>query len=291
MSGFLSLVLAAALAATGIAQAQEGGGELDAFLSKLHYQSGTIAVPEAHAQLTLAPHFRYLGATDAQNVLENLWDNPPDSDVLGLILPDGEKTLREDSSWAVVVTYSDDGYVSDEEAAKIDYDAMLQDMQEATRDDNAARKEAGYDNVNLVGWAQKPRYDAGSNKLYWAKELAFDGSAEHTLNYDIRVLGRGGYLSLNAVAGMAQLSVVEEGMQKVLDMTEFDQGHRYADFNRSTDKLAKYGLATLVAGAIAGKAGLFAKLGIVLLKTWKLWLVGLAVAGGLLSKLFKRKGS
>jgi len=199
--------------------------------------------------------------------------------------------LREDSSWAVVVTYSDDGYVSDEEAAKIDYDAMLKQMQEATRDENAERKKLGYGTVELVGWAQKPRYDAGTNKLYWAKQLIFDGNAEHTLNYDIRVLGRGGYLSLNAIAGMAQLPAVETGMQKVLGMTEFDAGHRYADFNSSTDKLAKYGLAALVAGAIAGKAGLFAKLGIVLLKAWKLVLVGLVAVGGLVSKLFKRKNA
>lgn len=289
MSGFRHFVLACAFVTASLAHAQDDQQHLDEFLSQLHFQSGTITVPQAHAQITLAPEFRYLGIDDAQNVLEHLWGNPPDDSVLGLILPEGEKTLREEDSWVVVVAYFDDGHVSDEEASKIDYDAMLKDMREATRDGNDARKRAGYDTVELIGWAQKPHYDAGTNKIYWAKELAFEGNTEHTLNYDIRVLGRRGYLNLNAVASMAQLPVVEAGMQKVLGMTEFDQDHRYADFNSSTDKLAQYGLATLVAGAMASKAGLFAKLSIVLLKVWKLVLVGLAAVIGLVSKVFKRK--
>ena len=291
MRRFLAVLFACALACAGVAHAEteEGGEQLKQFLASLHFQSGTIAVPEAGATLRLVPEYRYLGAKDAQKVLEELWGNPPDSDVLGLILPKGERSLSDEKSWAVVVTYSDDGYVSDEEAAKTDYTKMLKDMQAGTREANQARQKAGYDTVELVGWAAPPRYDASSNKLYWAKELAFEGSPEHTLNYDIRVLGRKGYLSLNAVSGMSQLATVQEGMQRVLGMTEFDPGQRYADFNQATDKVAAYGIAALVAGGLAAKAGLFGKLLALLLAAKKLVFVAIAAIGGVIAKLFKRR--
>ena len=48
-------------------------------------------------------------------------------------------------------------------------------------------------------------------------------------------------------------------------MVEFDPGARYADYDKSTDKVAAYVLAALIGCGIAAKAGLFAKIGAVLL--------------------------
>ena len=81
-----------------------------------------------------------------------------------------------ESGWAVILTYVDDGHVDDSDATEIDYDDMLKDMKEGTEDNNDARKEAGYAAVHLIGWAEPPRYDAATKKLYWAKELNFEGS-------------------------------------------------------------------------------------------------------------------
>ena len=238
-------------------------------VQSLHFRSGEIAVPQAQAHFRLGSEFRYLDKSDARRVLEEFWGNPPDDDVLGLVVP-AATPLDSDQSWAVVVTFSDEGYVSDEDAAKTDYEKLLADMKEGTQAENAERKKAGYEKVDLVGWAVPPRYDGASKKLYWAKELAFEGSEQHTLNYDIRVLGRRGYLSLNAVSGMAELETVRTGMQQLLPMTEFDDGARYADYDAGNDKLAGYGIATLIGGGIAAKAGLFAKLGALLLGLKKL---------------------
>lgn len=268
--------------------AQDHSQDVKQFLDSLHYRTGTVEVNGGHATLKLTPDFRYLDADDAQRVLERLWGNPPDNKVLGMLLP-ANLSPADKGSWAVVITYSDDGHVSDEDAAKIDYDKMLKDMQEGTREANAEREKRGYHSVELVGWAAPPRYDATSNKLYWAKDLAFSGSREHTLNYDIRVLGRGGYLSLNAVSGMSQLPMVQSKMQDVLAMTDFDAGQRYGDFNASTDKIAAYGIGALVAGTIAAKAGLFAKLFAVILAAKKFIIAGLIGVGALLKKFFGRK--
>lgn len=295
----LKWILLGLLAVAGSAYAQdaemsEGEKQAHALVASLKWRDGEVAVPGAQARLKLGEDFRYLEAADARKVLEQLWGNPPDDTVLGMVVPRGRGVLA-DNSWAVVVTYSDEGYVSDEDAAKIDYDDLLKELKDGTKEENEARKEAGYEGIELLGWATPPRYDAASKKLYWAKELQGEGSEHRTVNYDIRVLGRKGYLSLNAVARMDELPEVKAGMQQLLPMVEFDTGSRYADYDSSTDKVAAYGLAALIGGGIAAKAGLFAKLGVLLLGLKKLLIPLVLVVGAFFKKILgffgRKKGS
>jgi uncharacterized membrane-anchored protein len=290
MKTLAHLIAAIALFACLAAGAQEGDDKaaVRKFVDSLHFRSGTVTIDAAHATLNLTSEFRFLDSKDAQRVLHDLWGNPPDSDVLGMLIPAGASLTDEKNSWVVVISYSDDGYVSDSEASTLDYDKMLKDMQQDARDSKAEREKQGYPAIEIIGWATPPHYDAAGNKLYWAKELNFSGAREHTLNYDIRVLGRGGYLSFNAVAGMHQLGMVKERMPQVLDMAEFDAGQRYTDFNSSTDKIAAYGIGALVAGAIAAKAGLFAKLLVLLLAFKKVVIVGFLAIAAALRKFFTR---
>jgi uncharacterized membrane-anchored protein len=264
------------------------------FLSSLKYRTGDVALADAGATLHVQPGFRYLDHDDTRKVLEQYWGNPPDDSVLGLLVPD-DAGLDSEHSWAVVVTYSDEGHIADDDAAKVDYGQVMKDMQEASAEENEQRKDAGYGQVRIVGWAQPPRYDAGSKRIYWARELDFSDAENNTLNYDIRVLGREGFLSMNAVADMEELARVQAGMQRVLPMAQFDAGHAYADYKPGSDKLAAYGLAALVGGGIAAKAGLFAKLGVFLLAAKKFIVVGLVAIGAAVKKLFgggkdKREG-
>ncbi len=101
-----------------------------ALLQTLQFRQGTIRLAEAHANLQLTPGFSYLDGGDARKLLEQVWDNPPDDRVLGMIVPARQyRDLFKDGAYAVVVTYRDDGYVSDKNEADIDYDKMLRDMQ------------------------------------------------------------------------------------------------------------------------------------------------------------------
>ena len=280
----LRATAAALLLCAGFAHAQDADpaqnqkqDPVQSFVDSLAFRDGEIAVPEAHARLKLGEGFRYLEKADARRVLEDFWGNPADDTVLGMLVPASDP-LGTDHSWAVILTWSDDGHVSDADAAEIDYTQLLADMQQETRDAAPALKEAGYPTAELVGWAQPPRYDAVGKRLHWAKHLQFEGQDGGTLNYDIRVLGREGYLSMNAVADVADLERVNAGMAEVLSMAEFDEGQRYADFNQDTDKTAAYGLAALVGGGLAAKSGLLAKLGLLLAKGWKLvFLAGIGI--------------
>lgn len=270
---FLAALAALAFALSPFAHAQapdaEAEAKVKAFVSSLHFRTGEVLVPEAEARFTLGSGYRYLEKADARRVLEEFWGNPPDDTVLGMIVP-SSAPLDSDKSWAVVVTFSDEGYVSDEDAAKTDYDELLAEMKDASKEENSQRRSAGYGTVELMGWAVPPRYDATSKKLYWAKELKFEGTDQNTLNYDVRVLGRRGFLSLNAVANMSELGMVQRGMQDLLPTADFNSGARYADYDESTDKVAGYGIAALIGGGLAAKTGLFAKIGALLLAGKKL---------------------
>jgi uncharacterized membrane-anchored protein len=231
------------------------------FVASLNFQSGKIELPGGIATLDLPPTFRYLNPADANRVLVDAWGNPPGGTTLGMIFPADISPLSSEG-WGVVVTYDEDGHVNDDDANKINYDDLLKDMKSSSEDENKERVKAGYTALSLVGWAESPHYDQASHKLYWAKELAVGNVQEHTLNYGIRVLGRKGVLVLNAVAGMNQIVGIKTEMQKVVAFTEFKPGNGYADFNGSTDKVAAYGIAALVAGGVAAKLGLFAKLAV-----------------------------
>jgi uncharacterized membrane-anchored protein len=260
--------------------------QAEAFLASLVFQDdGSARISDARASIPVVPGYRYLGPADARRVLEQLWGNPPDASVLGMFVP-RSPSLAADGAWAVIVTWHPEGYISDEDAADLDADDILADMRESTAAENEQRTAAGFPTVELAGWAAPPRYDAAQHRLYWAKRLRFEGADADTLNYDIRVLGRRGYLSLTAVANAADLPVVEPGMGALLDAVAFDPGETYADYQEGIDPVAAYGVGALVTGALAKKAGLFAALLAFLAKGWKL--VAIAVVGGvaLLRKLF-----
>ena len=283
---FTKLTFVVLLLASSLSFAQ-GADKItpEQFEASLNYQTGKVSLPGALATLNLPPSFRYLNPADAERVLVEGWGNPPGNATLGMIVP-ANISLLSPAGWGVVVTYDKDGHVKDDDADTIDYDELLTEMQEGMAEANKERKAQGYGAMTLVGWAEKPRYDQASHKMYWAKELRTEGDTAAGLNYNIRVLGREGVLVLNAVASMAQIEEIRTEMKHVTAATEFTPGNRYADYNAATDKTAEYGLAALVAGGVATKLGLFGKLFALLLAFKKVIIIGIGFAGMWLYRVF-----
>lgn len=268
------------------AEQEEQGMSEEEFVASLNFQTGKVVLGDNLASLNLPENLVFLDGEDANRVLVDAWGNPPgDTAPLGMILPAGISPLAEES-WAVTVEFEESGFVSDEDAADIDYAEMLEQLQEETVESNAWRAENGYEPIELLGWAVQPHYDAQGKKLHWAKELRFGDSDINTLNYNIRVLGRKGVLVLNFVANMDQLPEIQENVPAVLAMTEFNDGSRYADFDPDIDQVAAYGIGALIAGKLAAKAGLFAT-ALLLLK--KFWLVPALLFGWLAKRLTGKK--
>src|SRR5690348_9751571 len=83
---------------------------IDSLESSLKYQQGEIKLKQGIGTLTVPTGFRYLDAKQSQLVLEDWWDNPQDTTVMGMIVPEN-RGMMSDSSWAFIITYEAMGYV------------------------------------------------------------------------------------------------------------------------------------------------------------------------------------
>lgn len=258
---------------------------LTRFEAAIPYQTGTVDYKDI-VSLKIPKGYKFIPQKEAQTIVTDFWKNPADPSVIGLLVPESY-SLTHGNDWAFVLSYTEDGYVKDEDAKDLDYDQMMKDMQADEESSNKLRRDQGYENVYIKGWAAKPFYDNQRKMLHWAKKIQFGDEAlapdELTLNYDVRVLGRKGVLSMNAVASMGQLDSVNKHIPDVLAMASFKSGNAYSDFNPSMDKVAAY----TVGGLIAGK--LLAKTGILLLLLKNIKLVLLAI-GGLFAAFRKKLG-
>jgi uncharacterized membrane-anchored protein len=270
--------------------------ELEAKLKRiadqLTPQTGDTRIPSAEVVLHLGTEYYFLPAEQAKSVLADAWGNPPEtvSNVLGIVFPAG-KTFVDDT-WGAVITFQPTGYVSDEDAESTDYNELLEEIQESEATINARRVDQGYPAQHLVGWAQQPAYDRATHSVVWAQNIQVAGDPENWLNYDIRLLGRRGVLSLNMVTVMSKLAETREAAQRFAKLAEFQPGARYADYSAG-DHTAEYGVAGLVAtgvgAAAAKKVGLLAVLLIFLKKFGVLLIAGLAGLVAVLRRMFKRE--
>ena len=253
----------------------------------IEQHTGEVQLAGNVATLNVPDTFYYLNSQDSKKVLMEVWGNPPSQseNVLGMLFP-ANVTPFEGSSWGVTIEYVEDGYVSDEDADSIDYNELLQQMKEDTASESENRVEQGYESIELVGWAAPPYYDKASNKLHWAKEIKFGAIEVNTLNYNIRVLGRKGVLVLNFIAGINQLETVNQNLDTVMNIADFNEGSRYQDFDPEIDDVAAYGIGALVAGKVLTKTGILAALFMFLKKFGVAIVIALGV---FVRKLFGRK--
>ena len=263
----------------------------DSIDNALKYSTGKVKPDGGQVALDIPEGFKFLNKDQSTYVLTKLWGNPESAikGVIGMIFPANADPFT-DSSFAFVVTYEEIGYVKDEDAGKIDYDQLLKSIQEEEKKENEERVKAGYPAIHLVGWAQKPYYDNQRKILHWAKELKFgDGDGDNTLNYEVRILGRKGMISMNAVAKMYMLPQVNQNISKVLSVASFTEGNSYFDFNSKTDNIAVWTIGGLVAGHLLAKAGFFALILKFLAPLWKFIVLFFAGIGAWFRKKLGRK--
>ena len=173
-----------------------------------------------------------------------------------------------------------------------DAEELLDNIRSGTEEVNATRRERGIPEMEIVGWAEKPAYDASTQRLVWSlasRDKGAAAGAPQGVNYNTLLLGREGYISLNLVADLSQVEALKPTAKQLLAAVAFKDGKRYADFNESTDRVAEYGLAALVGGVAAKKLGLIAMLGVFLAKFYKVILAALIGGGVLFAKLRGKK--
>jgi uncharacterized membrane-anchored protein len=239
------------------------------------------------ADMKLPEGYQFADGPTTQKLMAAMGNHVSKREV-GLVAPS-----REDADWILVFEYDGTGFVKDDEKDQIDKDALLESIREGTEAGNERRKEMGAPGLHVTGWFEEPHYDAKSHNLVWAL-AAEDDDKRPIVNYNMRVLGRHGVMSVTLVDAPAGLSASKQEAERLMGDFAYKASKTYAEF-RPGDKVAQYGLVALVAGgagAAAVKVGLFAWLAKILAKSGKA-IVGvvvlvLASLKGLIARLFGR---
>ena len=236
------------------------------------------------AKLKIAAGQFYIPSAQASRLLKAM-GNRVDSRLIGMVLPAGEA-----DDWMVVVEYEKSGYIKDDDARDWKADELLDNLKQGTEASNKERRERGISEMEVIGWAEKPTYDASAHRLVWSVLSRDKGAAadrSQGVNYNTYALGREGYISMNLVTEAKMVDKYKPVARNLLGGLDFNGGKAYADFNSTTDKVAEYGLAALVGGIAAKKLGLFAIIAAFFLKFIKVFIFAAVAAVPALGKLFK----
>ncbi len=238
-------------------------------------------------QATLKLPAGYLWVPEpAASQLMRAMGNHPDERELGLVFPEG------DENWIVVAEYEPAGYVKDDDAKNWNVDDLFKSIKEGTDASNEERRQRGFPELEVLGWVEKPTYDAGHHRLVWSISARHKGGSDQdgaSINYNTYALGREGYITLNLITSQDRIERDKGNATTLLSALDFDSGKRYGDFDSKTDHVAEYGLAALVGGLAAKKLGMFALAAGFFAKFAKVIALGAAGAIGVFSKFFKGK--
>lgn len=215
------------------------------------------------------------------------YGNGKDPSLLGVVMP-----KSDDDDWVITVNFDKAGYIKDDDAKNWNVSELLDSLRDGTEESNVERKKRGFPELVMDGWVEAPKYDSSTQRLVWSVAVKHKGETANdnpTVNYNTYALGRDGYITLDLITQKNLVPKDKTAVLTLLDNLKYVEGKRYADFNSSTDKVAEYGLAALVAGVAAKKLGLFAVIAAFLAKFAKVGILAAAALGGGLWKRFRGK--
>lgn len=273
----LSLIAACVFALAIRLSAAAAGGELP-LKDKVTWTTGpATANIGSHATIPVPEGYVFTDGPGAITLLESM-GNIPSRTELGFLAP-------RSFEWFATFRFSEEGYVKDDEKDKLDADKLLKSITKGTEAGNEERKKRGYPAIRVTGWEQKPAYDPESHNLGWA--IRGESEGEPIVNFNTRLLGRKGIMSVNLVVEPARLAATLPEFKQLLAQYDYKPGERYAEYKQG-DKIAKYGLAALVVGgaaAGAAKLGFFSALAVFLKKGWKLVVIAVVAVGAFIRRL------
>jgi uncharacterized membrane-anchored protein len=239
------------------------------------------------AVLRLPADAFFIPKPEATRIMRSLGNVVHDTTFIGLIVG-----TKPGDQWAVVTSYFKEGYIKDDDAKDWNADDLLQHLKDGTAEANKERVARGFDELEVLGWVEKPTYDAASHRLVWsllAKDKGEPDTAEKGINYNTYALGRDGYFSLNLLTSSSRVNADKGAARELLAALAYNPGKGYEDFNSSTDHIAEYGLAALIGGVVAKKLGFFALISVFVLKFAKVIGIAVLAFGTGIWNFFRRK--
>jgi uncharacterized membrane-anchored protein len=243
--GYLSL------AVLGVFLVFQGSGIAEE--SQITWMEGPVVVDVGSnlAQIDLGSDYLFANGDDTRAIMSYI-GNPPSDYEVGMVA-----SKDENASWFIVFEHYPVGYIRDDDKDKIDAAAILESYRKGTEKGNKERVDQGFPPLKIVGWYEEPYYDEQTHNFTWA--MLAENDEGQVVNYNIRLLGRKGYMSAVLVADPSTLTALKPQLAGIIGNLSYKSGNRYTEFVQG-DKVAKYGLTALVAGsagAAAVKFGLF----------------------------------
>jgi len=270
------------------ATTQEAQMQAAVAAAKLVAVHGPADIPlRDQAVLRLSPNFVFIPSKEARMIMQAMGNRTGDN-MLGVIFPTNDAAANS----FIAVQYIKSGYIKDDDAKDWNADELLTNIKDGTDETNKERKARGIPEMEVLGWVERPHYDPTAHQLKWSISSKDKGAPDASIkgiNYNTYALGREGFISMNLVTDLKSVEAQKPLVSQLLAGLKFNDGKTYGDFNSSTDKVAEYGLAALIAGVAAKKLGLLALAGVFFAKFAKVITIGaLALAGGAF-KFWRRK--
>jgi uncharacterized membrane-anchored protein len=296
VAGALLAVLALAVPtsptlAQGAAPSEQARHDEEQAAWRAGVQAGTRGPADVtlidQAVLKLPDGYFFIPKAEGARILRALGNTVSEQTFIGVMMG-----TTPGNEWIVATRYIKDGYIKDDDAKNWDADELLQSLKDGTDEANKDRAARGFAELEVLGWVEKPAYDAATHRLVWSllsKHKGEPDTAVKGINYNTYALGRDGYFSLNLLTNSESVGADKGAAHTLLAALAYNPGKRYEDFDASTDHIAEYGLAALVAGVAAKKLGLFAIILAFAAKFAKLIALGALAVGGGIWNFFRRR--
>lgn len=239
-------------------------------IRNMHWvKSGAVDLATSKSSVRLPTGYMMISDREARrfDFLTNAQEDPNTEAVV----------VNRQNSNLVFFQYIDDGFITTDDWSDVDAAKMLNDIRDNTEQANAERRKQNLEELHVVRWLQQPTFDRPSNVVFWA--LLLTSTSGDLVNATALRLGRYGYEEQIWVTDLPAYKAGPDDQKAMLQAHSFNAGARYED-HLGNDKMAGYGIASLVAVAAGAKLAKAAGLGVLLVLAKKFGIIILAALGG-----------
>jgi uncharacterized membrane-anchored protein len=202
---------------------------------------GTYELPLSGSVLALPPGYAVAFGADAQRAYK-LLGKPTELSGLEAIVIGGK-----DADQIITFESFQTGFVTLDDWGQVDPAALLAEIHRNTERKN---RQQGVPELHVKSWLKPPRLDRYTATVSWT--IAADQTTGPSVSSVALRLGRNGFEKLTWITLQDKYLATASHLDEMLRAHSFGPGTAYAD-HVSTDKMAQYSIATLVAKVLGAK--------------------------------------
>lgn len=249
LHALLLLICLLAVAMPLRAQSEAGVAELRQRLQNLKFQTGTVALPRAHARMEIPPGWKFLATEELARIFEVDSVQLRDLDELGLLLPETMR-LDQPNVWYITVAAMQSGYIV-EDVDRLEPYRLVWRARDVYKwaSQTAGRYKA--ESFEFVNFGRAPYLDSTRHYCIWSERIRYpqDKGAEYLDIYAF-ALSRRGAVSVSAEYMPDQWQdQVEHAVEALVKSIRFDIGERYEDYS-AIDEVADFELSHIITGEL-----------------------------------------